>query len=1100
MADAVRIAELDYTPRKRTQSDTPLLSWCLIARNDARTIESTFASIRARTPEAEIVVVETHSSDGTWDIAKQWADVLIRYSGPRNDWNAEMPFFDDASAARQKSFEIASGVFRGWIDADDYLPGPERARALLEANGMFETAAPHAKIVGQGKVTGVEETLVEISNLETGADCFYAPYAYQLDAERTRVLVWQSRERIVRWNQQRWGWREAAHEILVPLDGVFPPRVDLHHLVFEHLREFSPESGMYSIKRHFHVLHNQYARGEITSRRCEYLAMYARELCPERELEFITAGHKAARNPLDRYYMLMVAGDFARSRALYYDALEQYGAAQSVMPGLPDAWIRGADIAVEAEDWIRAEEWLKRGLALGKALPPQSRLSPRQISTAAPLRFVQAEMEIARIACDLGDWERASHHYLQASEMAHKLAVEPAVKAVPYDSEEATAFGLRVRNETLGHEFAKSLHNLIDYLFDNDETEKATKVLDVVPHHLEDHPLIIECEKRVRPIVRHLRDPEAYAEFYRNECDDKGLLMPTPAAFLDPNHDAAKRWVPRAHWAATWAKTIIERKGSITILDLGCFDGQSGIPLLKLLPVDKVHYIGVDWNHRALDRFRDTLKRMAMEDYSVELIHGAAEEADPATDVDMVISFEVIEHVADVQGFLWNVLGRMADDGILLLTTPWGAHDNGGPPKEGRDSRSHVRAYTLRTMLNDTTEAGLRPIDAYRHTLDHPKSTGDTMHAAFALEEREGAPVSFAVCAALWDWHGREIAQHGIGASETMIRYLAEGLSDHHPTRVYGPVPEPEVFMGVPYLPRAQLRHAPAGPIVVSRASYWGTTLDEMIGEPRKKILWLQDAYYSDLNPEVAGKYEKVVCVSHWHKDHIVKHNGLNPDQIEVAYNFIRPEMFARRDQIKRKPFHMVYASSPDRGLVYLLHLWPRIRERMPEATLSVYYGWRGCAKLGTGVGTNPDWIARHEGMRKQFEEVRFQPGVSYYSMQPHQVVINDLMSASVWPYPVNFEETCCTLAIEARAAGAVPVTCTTAALRETARTPMGDRFLTELRPLQSGFDDWFIDAIEEATRVTDAERDDMSAVALTCHTQRSAVEFWRRLLREIGE
>src|SRR4030067_1128645 len=94
----------------------PFLSWCLIARNCAKTLEATLKSLRERTPEAEIVVVDTMSGDegATWRVAEEYADIITTYAGPNHDWAPEMVAFDDAAAARNFSFSLALGDWIGW--------------------------------------------------------------------------------------------------------------------------------------------------------------------------------------------------------------------------------------------------------------------------------------------------------------------------------------------------------------------------------------------------------------------------------------------------------------------------------------------------------------------------------------------------------------------------------------------------------------------------------------------------------------------------------------------------------------------------------------------------------------------------------------------------------------------------------------------------------------------------------------------------------------------------------------------------------------------------------------------------------------------------
>src|SRR3972149_11895666 len=104
----------------------PFLSWCLIARNCAKTLEATLKSLRERTPEAEIVVVDTMSGDegATWRVAEEYADIITTYAGPNHDWAPEMVAFDDAAAARNFSFSLALGDWIGWVGPDDAPPRP----------------------------------------------------------------------------------------------------------------------------------------------------------------------------------------------------------------------------------------------------------------------------------------------------------------------------------------------------------------------------------------------------------------------------------------------------------------------------------------------------------------------------------------------------------------------------------------------------------------------------------------------------------------------------------------------------------------------------------------------------------------------------------------------------------------------------------------------------------------------------------------------------------------------------------------------------------------------------------------------------------------
>ncbi|GAA2075650.1 glycosyltransferase family 2 protein [Aeromicrobium tamlense] len=107
----------------------PLVSVIVPTRNNARTIERCLASVRAQDhPHVELIVVDNHSSDGTDDIARGIADVVIT-AGP------------ERSAQRNRGIRAAEGVWILWLDSDMYLPtdavsAAVRTAAVTDATGV----------------------------------------------------------------------------------------------------------------------------------------------------------------------------------------------------------------------------------------------------------------------------------------------------------------------------------------------------------------------------------------------------------------------------------------------------------------------------------------------------------------------------------------------------------------------------------------------------------------------------------------------------------------------------------------------------------------------------------------------------------------------------------------------------------------------------------------------------------------------------------------------------------------------------------------------------------------------------------------------------
>ena len=96
--------------------------------NAAETIAETLRCVLGQAaPDAEVIVVDDGSTDGSWDIIRNLADVLITV----RQENA------GASAARNRGTAMASGEFIQYLDADDLLAPDaiQRKVAAAEASG-----------------------------------------------------------------------------------------------------------------------------------------------------------------------------------------------------------------------------------------------------------------------------------------------------------------------------------------------------------------------------------------------------------------------------------------------------------------------------------------------------------------------------------------------------------------------------------------------------------------------------------------------------------------------------------------------------------------------------------------------------------------------------------------------------------------------------------------------------------------------------------------------------------------------------------------------------------------------------------------------------
>lgn len=148
----------------------------------------------------------------------------------------------------------------------------------------------------------------------------------------------------------------------------------------------------------------------------------------------------------------------------------------------------------------------------------------------------------------------------------------------------------------------------------------------------------------------------------------------------------------------------------------------------------------------------------------------------------------------------------------------------------------------------------------------------------------------------------------------------------------------------------------------------------------------------------------------------------LPDDNFMVINNGIDLAQFSKADKVNN---NLVWTSSYDRGLEYLLQMWPDIKKEIPDATIDVAYGWnlydvsaRGKSKEGRA------WKEKMEALFQQ-------EGITVHGRLNSDGVAELYNKADVWAYPTDFPEIDCITATKAMAAGCVPITTDYAVMKE---------------------------------------------------------------------
>ena len=104
----------------------------------------------------------------------------------------------------------------------------------------------------------------------------------------------------------------------------------------------------------------------------------------------------------------------------------------------------------------------------------------------------------------------------------------------------------------------------------------------------------------------------------------------------------------------------------------------------------------------------------------------------------------------------------------------------------------------------------------------------------------------------------------------------------------------------------------------------------------------------------------------------------------------------------QRDKYSFVYCSCPTRGLWKLLEKWSLIKQKLPEATLSIYYN-------------------KTDETAKQFEPYANDPSITYVGKVNQATLFEKLKRTEYWVYFCNYES-CCTTAIEMAYYGTIAI------------------------------------------------------------------------------
>lgn len=268
----------------------------------------------------------------------------------------------------------------------------------------------------------------------------------------------------------------------------------------------------------------------------------------------------------------------------------------------------------------------------------------------------------------------------------------------------------------------------------------------------------------------------------------------------------------------------------------------------------------------------------------------------------------------------------------------------------------------------------------------------------------------------------------GVTGSEQAMFYLSKAQAEQgHRVILYTHTDKPGFYDGVEVIDSRlafpRFRRADAADVVISWIS-----ADPLRGVSPKALrvhsLQINDWFLC------AWGYEKYVdlyvAASETHRLWLMaERNNPGPSAPwAVVPNGTDLSKFKASNPRDRKPLRCVYASSPDRGLHWLLSIWPEIRYAFPQAELHIFYEIEKWIREGVFLNSEVGIRAKYV-----FDRLRVwkdgQHGVYVRGAVSPEALAGELLSSDLMLYPcdtIRPTEGFGVSVLDACAAGVVPV------------------------------------------------------------------------------
>jgi glycosyltransferase involved in cell wall biosynthesis len=289
-----------------------------------------------------------------------------------------------------------------------------------------------------------------------------------------------------------------------------------------------------------------------------------------------------------------------------------------------------------------------------------------------------------------------------------------------------------------------------------------------------------------------------------------------------------------------------------------------------------------------------------------------------------------------------------------------------------------------------------------------------------------------------WDYDVATPLARPLGGSQSALCYLARALSRRgHTVATLTATTRPREIEGVrcwnrEHFPLSLFSKPQTIAVELNGPADIATQFRTLIPSSVPLVLWTQIAHNQPImmplaDPVCASSWDRIVCVSHMHKQMFHERFGVPAERIDILLNAISPafeNVFRDADELFQKKstaLRLAYTSAPFRGLPILLESFPKLLRRRPASQLDVFSSMQVYSETGA-----------QDKFQPLYAWCRATSGTTYHGSASQTQLAHAMRGVSILAYPNTFDETSCIAVMEALAAGALVVTSRLGALAET--------------------------------------------------------------------